>query len=144
MILRTDGLNNPPPEVRGTAAEVHFRDVARKMQGMPWFVWHIQLWPQIDAGVDKAFRDAGFQNYQPVKTAGKQLAEVRAKISKQMEMEKVRRAAQEDEARRAAEDAAERQAEEMSRRQREEAERRAARRRSQPSDGHGSRAVWES
>jgi hypothetical protein len=143
VILLTDGLNNPPRQVRGTAAEVHLSDVARRVQGMPWFVWQIQLGPQIDAEVDQAFRDAGFQNYQPVKTAREQLAQVRADILKQIEAEKSRRAAEdaaargrqkasEDLARLAAKDVARRQAEELAKQQQEVAQRRTAEQTTKP------------
>jgi len=131
VVLLTDGLNNPPRQIRGTSAEVLLDDVTRHMQGMPWFVWQIQLGPRIDEGVDKAFRDAGFQNYQPVKTAREQLDRVRADISRRIETEKARRLAEnaeserikkalEDKARREAEDL--RKAEELALRQRVQAQ----------------------
>jgi hypothetical protein len=101
VVLLTDGMNDPPPAVRGTAAEVRLNEVARRFQGMPWFVWQVQLGPRIDAGVDEAFRSAGFSNYRPVRTAAADLNQVRAEIVKAVvaaEAEKSRQAAERAEA----------------------------------------------
>lgn len=132
VILLTDGKNEPPPAVRGSAAEVHLSEVARRFQGMPWFVWQVQLGPTIDVGVDEAFRSAGFPNYRPVRTAAADLVKVRANILKEVEAEKARQAAEraaaaklaaqtDEDARRAMEDTRNRQQAEASRRAEAEA-----------------------
>ena len=150
VVLLTDGMNDPPPAVRGTAAEVHLDEVARRFQGMPWFVWQIQLGPKMDAGVDGAFRSAGFPNYQPVQAAAAELNKIRADILKEVEAEKARQSAEraaaerkklaaqaEEDARGAKEEARRREASRLraeaekkdreARREREEAERQAKR-----------------
>ncbi len=98
VVLLTDGLNDPPPAVRGSASEVRLSEVARRFQGMPWFVWQVQLGPKIDGGVDEAFRSAEFPNYRPVRTAAADLSKVRAEILKEIEAEKARQAAEQAEA----------------------------------------------
>ncbi len=94
VVLLTDGMNDPPPAVRGTAAEVRLDQVARRFQGMPWFVWQIQLGPKMDAGVDEAFRSAGFPNYRRVQAGAAELNKLRADILKEVEAEKARQAAE--------------------------------------------------
>ena len=132
VILLTDGKNEPPPAVRGSAAEVHLNEVARRYQGMPWFVWQVQLGPTIDVGVDEAFRSAGFPNYRPVRTAAADLNKVRADILKEVEAEKARQAAEraaaaklaaqtDEDARMAMEESLKRQQSEASRRAEAEA-----------------------
>jgi hypothetical protein len=128
VILLTDGINNPPPWVRGTSSEVRLEEVARRYAGMPWFVWQVQLGPQVDVGLDQAFRRAGFPNYETVKTPAEDLDKVRRQIVDKIEAEQNRRQAEDAEKRRrqeAAEGEARRRAEEAAQRQREEAERRA-------------------
>lgn len=137
VILLTDGKNEPPPAIRGSAAEVRLNEVARRFQGMPWFVWQVQLGPTIDVGVDEAFRSAGFQNYRPVRTAAADLNRVRADILKEVEAEKARQAAEraaaaklaaqaDEDARRAMEEARNRNQAEASRRAEAEAKEREA------------------
>lgn len=125
VILLTDGINNPPPSVRGTSAEVRLEEVARRYAGMPWFVWQVQLGPQVDQGVDRAFREAGFPNYETVKTPADDLDRVRQRIQDRIAAEQARREAEEAE-RRKQQEAAEAEAR---RRAQQEAERRARMRR---------------
>ncbi len=94
VVLLTDGLNDPPPSVRGTASEVHLSEVARRFQGMPWFVWQVQLGPRIDNAVDGAFHAAGLPNYRQVQTAAADLNKVRADILREAEAEKARQVAE--------------------------------------------------
>ncbi|MGB9606161.1 MAG: VWA domain-containing protein, partial [Bryobacteraceae bacterium] len=132
VILLTDGLNNPPPGVRGSAAEVRLEEVARRFAGMPWFVWQVQLGPQVDEGVDQAFRGAGFPNYRVAQTPAAQLDKVRQQVLDEVAAEQARRQAEEAAKRRqqeAAEAEARKKAEEAARRRQEEAERRARMRR---------------
>jgi len=125
VVLLTDGINDPPPEVRGTAAEVRLEDVARRFAGMPWFVWQVQLGPQLDESVDRAFRGR-LPNYNAVQTPAARLHQVREQVLKEVAAERERQQAKE-EARRKQQDAAEaearKKAEEAARRQREKAER---------------------
>jgi len=131
VVLLTDGINDPPPEVRGTAAEVRLEDVARRFAGMPWFVWQVQLGPQLDESVDRAFRGR-LPNYNAVQRPATRLHQVREQVLKEVAAERERQQAKE-EARRKQQDAAEaearKKAEEAARRQREAAERRARTRR---------------
>ncbi|MFZ5926310.1 MAG: VWA domain-containing protein [Acidobacteriota bacterium] len=99
VILLTDGINNPPPSVRGTSAEVRLEEVARRYAGMPWFVWQVQLGPQVDQDLDKAFREAGFPNYETVKTPAEDLDRVRQRIQNKITAEQARREAEEAERR---------------------------------------------
>lgn len=92
VVLLTDGMNDPPPAVRGTAAEVRLNDVASRFRGMPWFVWQVQLGTKVDADVDRAFQ--GFPNYRPVRTAAADLNNVRAEILKTVEAENARQASE--------------------------------------------------
>ncbi len=138
VVLLTDGMNDPPPAVRGTAAEVHLNEVARRFQGMPWFVWQVQLGPKIDADVDKAFQ--GFSNYRSVRTPAADLNKVRADILKAVEAENARqaseraaaeqkkKAAQDEESRRAMEKARQREQAEAKKRAEAEAKEREAHR----------------
>lgn len=125
VVLLTDGLNDPPPAVRGSAAEVRLGEIARRFEGMPWFVWQVQLGPKVDSGVDEAFRSARFQNYRQVHTAAADLNRIRAEIQKEIDAEKARQAAEQAEARRrgaaAAADDQARQAREATERQRSHA-----------------------
>lgn len=106
LVLLTDGLNNPPPGARGTEAEVKLDSVARRYQGMPWFVWQVQFGTKIDPGVDRAFQDAGFPNYKPVKTAADQIALVREGILSRISEERGRQELDEGKRREEAERAA--------------------------------------
>lgn len=80
VILLTDGINDPPKEVRGTDAEVKLSQVAMQYKDKPWFVWQVQLGAEPDAGVKSAFVDSGFQRFAPVTSAPGKLNDVREKI----------------------------------------------------------------
>jgi len=90
VVLLTDGLNDPPPSVRGKDSEVRLAEVAKRFEGMPWFVWQVQLGRTIDLGVDQAFREAGFPNYKSAKTAADQIERTRELIRSQMREERDR------------------------------------------------------
>lgn len=128
VVLLTDGLNDPPPSVRGKDSEVRLGEVAKRYEGMPWFVWQVQLGQTLDSGVDRAFRDADFKNYKPVKTAADQIGRIREDILSQIReerarreaLERDRRASEQSEAlRRKAEEAAKKESEEKSKKDRE-------------------------
>lgn len=128
VLLLTDGLNNPPPWVRGQSGEVRLEEVARRFAGMPWFVWQVQLGPEIDQGIDRAFREQNYPNYKTVQTAAADLEKVRKQVRSELAAEQARQQAEEAAKRRREEAAAaeaRRRAEEAARRAREEAERRA-------------------
>ncbi len=128
VLLFTDGRNNPPPWVRGKSGEVRLEEVARRFAGMPWFVWQVQLGPEIDEGMDRAFRGQNYPNYKTVQTAAADLEKVRKQVRSELAAEQARQQAEEAAKRRRGEAAAaeaRRKAEEAARRAREEAERRA-------------------
>lgn len=50
ILLMTDGLNDPPPSAG--RAELAMDSIGRRYDGMPWFVWQIQLGKSLDPAVD--------------------------------------------------------------------------------------------
>lgn len=80
VILLTDGINDPPKEIRGTEAEVKLSQVAMQYKDKPWFVWQVQLGSEPDAAVKGAFVDAGYQRFAPITSAPGKLNDVREKI----------------------------------------------------------------
>lgn len=50
VVLMTDGLNDPPPGAG--RAELSMDSIGRRYDGMPWFVWQIQLGKSLDPAVD--------------------------------------------------------------------------------------------
>lgn len=87
IVLFTDGINDPPPYIKKGGA-VSLAEVAKRYSDMPWFVWQVQVGPEIDREVESA----GLPGYQPVQArkAPELMAAVREQILKRME-EKTRR-----------------------------------------------------
>jgi hypothetical protein len=79
ILLLTDGLNDPPPGLTD-AGKIKLEEIVRPYTGKLWFVWQIQLGPQVDHAVDAAFGAAGFSNYRQVKTTPSDLDHLRNRV----------------------------------------------------------------
>lgn len=54
VVVLTDGRNNPPPSKRDAGPTL--REVTRPYAGKPWYVFQVQLGPEIDAELEDALR----------------------------------------------------------------------------------------